>query len=509
MLDVPLRAADLAPILDDPVLRPAAFALLGSDDDGQAIAILIKGLVSSSQVTREAAMRSLLQILGRVDESRATNLASEICEAARGFPHLAASAIAHLEDADLSTRLVLVQFLGILGGAEIVVPVLLAGRDEALAEVTLSTLDALGDVAECAVDEAWSALDAVSRAHACQLFGRCDGERSSARLLAALGDLHTDVRIAAVRAIGRRRIGNALPLLVGRLEAVALEDELDSEEEILTLGDALIAMARPDPGAESGLAGRVVELLCLSLGAASESQRIAVARVLGRTGRREDATRVEFLLKDPSAGVRRAAVDALARLDANAAPESIRLALADESPPVRIAAARALGASTEIDAIDDLRRLAKDEDDRVRAAAVRSLCVRYASSTDVERRAATLEVVDTSLEDTATVALAAVEALREVGPPAALRAARVLTRDEPELLQEAIRCVGTHAQGEGLELLLPLVAHPQWSVRAEAIQVLAERRVAKAVPPILRRLDTEQDEFVRGVILTALTRLEG
>ena len=33
--------------------------------------------------------------------------------------------------------------------------------------------------------------------------------------------------------------------------------------------------------------------------------------------------------------------------------------------------------------------------------------------------------------------------------------------------------------------------------------------VAGAVPPILRRLETEQDEFVRDVILRALKRLEG
>ena len=34
-------------------------------------------------------------------------------------------------------------------------------------------------------------------------------------------------------------------------------------------------------------------------------------------------------------------------------------------------------------------------------------------------------------------------------------------------------------------------------MRAEAIRVLAERGVVKAVPAILRRLETEQDEFVR------------
>ena len=45
--------------------------------------------------------------------------------------------------------------------------------------------------------------------------------------------------------------------------------------------------------------------------------------------------------------------------------------------------------------------------------------------------------------------------------------------------------------------------------RDDAIQALADCRVAISVPPILRRLETEQDEFVRGVILRGLKRLEG
>jgi hypothetical protein len=38
---------------------------------------------------------------------------------------------------------------------------------------------------------------------------------------------------------------------------------------------------------------------------------------------------------------------------------------------------------------------------------------------------------------------------------------------------------------------------------------LFERGVSRALPAILRRLDLEQDEFVRSVILRALERLEG
>jgi HEAT repeat protein len=45
-------------------------------------------------------------------------------------------------------------------------------------------------------------------------------------------------------------------------------------------------------------------------------------------------------------------------------------------------------------------------------------------------------------------------------------------------------------------------------VRAEAVQILADRSVVAAVPAILRRLETEQDDFVRDAILRALRKLE-
>jgi HEAT repeat protein len=95
------------------------------------------------------------------------------------------------------------------------------------------------------------------------------------------------------------------------------------------------------------------------------------------------------------------------------------------------------------------------------------------------------------------------------GLEAARRALVALERSDPEILRGALRCIGSHGDAECLERLLPLVSHREWSVRAEATQVLAERGVGRAVPPILRRLEAEQDDFVRSVILRALARLEG
>ena len=59
-----------------------------------------------------------------------------------------------------------------------------------------------------------------------------------------------------------------------------------------------------------------------------------------------------------------------------------------------------------------------------------------------------------------------------------------------------------------LQRIIPLVSHPDWSVRAEVIEALARRGVVRAAPEILRRLEDERDAFVREVILRALASLE-
>ena len=107
------------------------------------------------------------------------------------------------------------------------------------------------------------------------------------------------------------------------------------------------------------------------------------------------------------------------------------------------------------------------------------------------------------------MALAAIEALDAMGGPRAAEATlRLLDRPEPELVQAAVACIGRHGEGETVAELLPLVGHESWSVRSEAIQIMAERRIVSGIPAILRRLETEQDSFVRDTILRALKSLE-
>ncbi len=505
-LGVRLPALELLAVLDDPVLRPAGLALLDVQDADPTLEILIKALQAGSRATREAAMRAVLRGIAAADAAGAERIGARLREAVGPGEALLADALERLDGADLATRLLLVQFLGLLRVGAGVVPILRAAGDEALAEVALATLATLGEGAELEIDAAWEELDADARRHACLLFGRTGGPRSAARLLACLADPSPELRTAAACSIGSRGLAEGVPELVRRLEAAALLDDRESEEEASALAAALIGLA--GPGAAAELTERTVALLRSRLQGAEEGVRLALARVLGRIGRPEDAELVALLLKDPAAGVRRAAVDALARLDPGTASEPLRLALGDESALVRMAAAAALGASASDQVEADLRRLARDDDPLVRAAALRALGSRFGRHAEAARRAVILDLLPAALRDAPPVALTALETLREAGIREGGRVVEVLARSEPELLQEAARCLGAIGEAPELDALVPLVGHPDWPVRAEAIQVLAERGRVGALPAILRRLETEQDEFVREVILAALRRLE-
>lgn len=504
-VDASVAPEQLQPAFEEPILRGPALGLLAREDGPGAAPLILEGLTAGARSVRESAMRAVLRLLSAAGHTRAEDLVEQARQSAQAAPLLLEDAVERLSDADLPTRLVLVQFLGLLKHEAAVVPMLLAGRDEALAEVVFATLGRFGEAAERRIDAAWDGFDIETRRRACELFARSADSLARARLVATLEDPDTELRIAAAQASAARGVVAALPALVRQMSAVACSDDVEGEEELSELTDALTALA----GSSAEARARAMELLKARLDGTAGDLRLAFARPLCRIAAREDGARVGLLLKDASAEVRKVAAEAFVRFAPDEAPEALRLALADEDAGVRLAAAGALASRAGNEVIDDLRRLADDADDRVRAAGVHGLAKRLRSSDSDEIRAAAQAGLESALADRPLVALAALDALTELGGALAMRAASVLERPEPELVREAVRCLGLHADSESLPVLVPLVSHPDWSVRAEAIEVLSERGVRRAAPAILRRLEAERDGFVRDAILRALQRLEG
>jgi HEAT repeat protein len=238
-------------------------------------------------------------------------------------------------------------------------------------------------------------------------------------------------------------------------------------------------------------------------------RRVAAA-LLGRLGGARDAETLGLLLGDPSASVRRVAVESLGQIRPDELPGRLTRVLDDESPFVRMAVASALAAAPPAAALDALTLLAADPDARVRAATLRAVGMVLGRAGARHASGRGFALLAAGLRDDEPVALAAAESLRAAGGGEATALARgLLGAALPELVQAAVACLAEHGGPELLEALVPLLGHAHWSVRAEAVNALAARGVSRAVPALLRRLEAEQDEVVRGAILRALERLEG
>jgi HEAT repeat protein len=443
----------------------------------------------------------------RADASAAERLLERVREAALASPGAVADAIQRLGEAELGVRLMLVQFLGVVRAPEAVLPLLQASRDEALAEVALETLTGFGEDAERILDERWGAVDVEGRALACDLLGRLPGGARPGRLLAALDDGDPTVRIAAARGLARRGDPDALPALLRRLDASAGDPEPEAVEERDAVTEALVRIATH--GGDAAARSAALGVLASGFEAAKEPVRLAIARVLGAVGGPQDAEWAALLVQDPSPAVRRATVAALPRMGAAVRSEWLRLALADEDSGVRSAAASALGESQDPTALDDLERLLGDDDAGVRAAAVRAVPALVGRDGDPALLERSQRLLAAALDDAPPVAIAALEAFERLAPGVSLApVARVLSHPDPEIVQSAVRCLTAHLPDDELAGLQSLIGHSHWAVRADVIQALAERRVLATLPAVLRRLELEQDEFVRDVLLRALARLE-
>jgi HEAT repeat protein len=282
---------------------------------------------------------------------------------------------------------------------------------------------------------------------------------------------------------------------------------MEGSDEVATIVAAIVELAERSEEAESGIDVQLVEVLSSRLGGAPEPVRLAIAEVLAHVGRQQDEDVIEYLLKDESSAVRRAAVRALGRFAFDHARDAIRLSLADESSSVRIAAANVLGDSGHLEAVVELGGLMNDDDSRVAAIAIRSVGRLYRGG---ERATDEVyELIENALGASAIVALSACEALEDVGGDRAGALARsALQRSEPDVVRAAVSCLGVHGDESDLTEAISLVAHFDWSVRSEIAEVLSERGYRKSLPALLRRLEVEDDAFVRQVILRAISRLE-
>lgn len=491
--------------LSDSLLRPAAYAVLGAAGDPEAWDTLLKGLSAPARSSREAAMEAIVEVIRQAAPGEERELLERLRQCEDDF---VSDALERLRDGPLTTRLVLVQFLGLLRRADCVVPLLEASADEALVELAMDALSVNGRLVEEVLQSGWQGLDESTRVRACQLLGRTTGPTGAVLLQSALRGTDPYVRSAAAQSLAERGATEALPALTAGLvqaASAASSEAMGDFEEAGAFENAIAALVER---AGAAVANDVAVLLETYCEGAPSAFRLAVARLLGHFGTPLHVPRLELLLSDPSAEVRRAAVEAVARV-APARVDVLRCALADEEPRVRAGAAIALGSSGDAAVMADLAALAEDADSRVSGAALRSLADWALSEGSAMARERALVLLSIGITRGGMAALASLEALTRLGGSDAVELAfGALASPEPEVAEAAVVCIGRHGSRDELTRLLDCLGHAHWNVRARTVQVMQERRNVRAIPSILRRLDGERDEFVREASLAALHTLE-
>lgn len=177
---VVLPLAELQPLLEQTVLRPALMMALGHSNDVQAVPALIEGLIEKARGAREAALVGLFRLHSTLDAAGRAVIES----AAKKLDEMAIrSSLRALMEATPPVRQATAALIGWSGRVEMTRPLLLAlaDSDAGVAHTTGLALLDLGVPSLTALTDMLPSLDPRSKGAVLRFFGRHPAEL--ARLL--------------------------------------------------------------------------------------------------------------------------------------------------------------------------------------------------------------------------------------------------------------------------------------------------------------------------------------
>ena len=221
---------------------------------------------------------------------------------------------------------------------------------------------------------------------------------------------------------------------------------------------------------------------------------IELCRVFEAVGRPEDLGIIARALSSPDPELRKTALGTLASVAGSAAVDTISLSMTDEDVGVRMAAASALArigpaaAETIVSAIHTARGPLK-------TALVRAL--------GMVGHFEAQSILSSMCEGSADLAMAALEAMQNLGLDPGEMKQEILGHRDPEVIKKALIFLGPQISLDELEGLL---GHPQWDVRLAAVDRLSSSPMDNdAVVALLSaRFAREDDDLVRASISRAL-----
>lgn len=489
--------AELAPLLGDRLVRRGVIALLGRSGDFGAVAPLVDALGDRSRAVLGAAIPALLELSEETEDLR------EACR--ERLLELDESTRARIRDVlvegDLKTRQSAAHLLLLAMDQPALGEIVALAGGGMLAPAALDVLSLWGEVGIAPLLDVARRSEGASRAAALELGSALAhealrGERGSIAVSEAireaihegLGDIEPVVRRAAIRALGLWAQPDDASTLVravvhggGELAAAtaATLEQLAAEAPD-AVREALRGAELDGPGGH------------------------ALASVLALVEGEDAFDRLALALRSERSVLRRAAVNALARIGGRRARDEIQFALTDDDLDVRSTAARALGNLRDEEGrpigIDALLLSLETDEPLLLASIARAL-----GNTLDPRAIEPLKSLVVHQEP--QVAVAAIEAARKLDCADFGELARAaLSHEDEEIVKQALCAIADERSDDVAAALGIGLEHPAWHVRALAARLLVERGGRGARSILEARRAREADHAVLEIIDGALGR---
>ncbi len=479
---------ELAPAVEDAIVRRISAELLGRTGEPQALEFLLDLAIDASPQTSSAALRAIAELVDEAEAHRA-ELIDRLSASNESFRYALHEAILH---GDTSTR---------QGAAYLAV----LCRDENSLEAVIQVV--ADDVANPETVEAlrsWGPglIEAL-------LMHRRSEPRVWAialELAAELSYRHLSEVPAGTRDRVRSLIERDLTAATDAVRAAAAEslrwwgDPRDCRALVECLNSASHQVRAAATSALEALAKRVPATVEEALERADLDGPggADIAHVLSRL---DSDGAVELLkrgLHSGDARTRRAAVQALAMANAADVAQLIGYAVADEDIDVQIAAVRTLGQMGTNEANEPLSTALDSPFPSIRAEAALALGRREASNA-IPRIRALLE------DEEPVVIAAALDALAWLGDSdVAVAVERALSHHDDEVFQAGLRAARTLPPSDAERLVSRGLRHSAWNVRMLAIKLLLDLDSNRTRTLLTEALSNETDSMVRHAIESGL-----
>ncbi len=449
-----LPLENIVPLMDDPLLKKAAYDLLGSTHDPLVASYLIEGIKDNKRSNRDAAARALLQLYSSLNEQDAVFIRNSVRQSNLYDPYIVEKM---LSSVDSSVVMAGIRILGWSGEKSNITTLLKYADDPDIAGACVAALIDRGDSIRPDV------------------IGLLVGNKSESQIKAGLLYLSQMPDYPGTPPDGLSYLleiddTEDIPVLLARTLGTYIDvQSLKLLAKLMASDNKAVTAAAVDNFVKVGrnIPEQALDIIHSMVHSSDYLLRLAAARLSASFYKETMQEDIKTLLNDSEAAVRAAMIATIGALQLGSYGEDIQMALADENRDVRIEAVRATANLVPERFIDTVKWLIHDDDQWVKIEIIKHL--KHASQVDEAKKILKLYVNDES----PAVILTALQVLMDGSiDDCTGEIEKVLSNKDQDIVMEVVYMLGKAGSKTARSILERLSTGPEQKVREKALSVL-------------------------------------